>query len=88
MKLLKNNQSFGLWDKAEEDVYMLRGCRSQPMFDKLKDMILSSWTHAGEQGLVDTFQKSYLDNDLFNIREVIPGSKLFIGRYILVSLPH
>ena len=66
MKLLKNNQSFWLWDKAEEDVYMLRGCRSQPMFDKLKDMILSSWSHDGEQGLADTFRKSYLDNDLFN----------------------
>ncbi len=66
MKLLKNNQSFWLWDKAEEDVYMLRGCRSQPMFDKLKDMILASWTHDGEQDLADTFRKSYLDNDLFN----------------------
>jgi hypothetical protein len=66
MKLLKNNQSFWLWDKAEEDVYMLRGCRFQPMFDKLEDIILSSWTHDGEQGLADTFRKSYLDNDLFN----------------------
>jgi hypothetical protein len=28
MKLLKSNQSFWLWDKAEEDVCMLRGCRS------------------------------------------------------------
>jgi hypothetical protein len=66
MKLLKNSQSFWLWDKAEEDVYMLRGCRSQPVCDKLKDMILSSWTHDGEQGLADTFQKSYLDNGIFN----------------------
>jgi hypothetical protein len=66
MKLLKSNQSFWLRDKAEEDVYMLKGCRSQPMFDKLKDMILSSWTHDGEQDLADTFRKSYLDNDPFN----------------------
>jgi hypothetical protein len=51
MKLLKKNQSFWLWDKAEEDVYMLRGCPSQPMFD----MILSSWTHDREQVLADTF---------------------------------
>jgi hypothetical protein len=55
MKLLKNNQSFWLWDKAEEDVYMLRGCHSQPMFDKLKDTILASWTHDEEQDLADTF---------------------------------
>jgi hypothetical protein len=48
MKLLRNNQSFWLWDKAEEDLYMLRGCRSQPIFDKRKDMILSSWTYDGE----------------------------------------
>jgi hypothetical protein len=35
------------------------------MFDKLKDMILASWTHDGEQDLADTFRKLYLDNDLF-----------------------
>jgi hypothetical protein len=66
MNLSKNNQATWLWDIAEEDVYMLSGCHAQPMFDKLKDMILSSWTCDGEQGLADTFQKSYLDNDLFN----------------------
>ncbi len=66
MKLLENNQTTWLWDSAEEDVYMLRGCRSLEMFQKLKDMILSSWRDAGEQGLADTFRDSYLDNVLFN----------------------
>jgi hypothetical protein len=28
------------------------------------------------------------DNKISHIREVIPGSKLFIGGYIFVSLPH
>jgi hypothetical protein len=67
MNLLKNNQATWLWDIAEEDVYILRGLHSQPMFDKLKGMILSSWTHDGEQGQqADTFGKSYSDNDPFN----------------------
>jgi hypothetical protein len=66
MKLLENNQATWLWNTAEEDVYMLRGCRSQSMFDKLKEMILLNWRAAGEQRLADTFSKSYLDNDLFN----------------------
>jgi hypothetical protein len=51
---------------AEEDVYMLWGCCSQPMFDKLKGMILSSWRTAVEQRLVNTFQDSYLGNLMFN----------------------
>ena len=42
MKLLENHQATWLWNTAEEDVYMLRGCRYQLMFDKLKDLILSS----------------------------------------------
>jgi hypothetical protein len=50
MKLLENNQTTWLWDSAEEDVYMLRGCCSLQMFEKLKDMILSSWRAAGELG--------------------------------------
>jgi hypothetical protein len=66
MKLLVENNATWLWDVAEEDVFMLRGCRSQPMFDKLKGMILSSWRLAGELRLADTFRKSYLDNPLFN----------------------
>ena len=66
MKLLENHQATWLWNTAEEDVYMLRGCRSQLMFDKLKDLILSSWRMAGEQRLADTFRDSYLDNPLFN----------------------
>jgi hypothetical protein len=66
MKLLENHQASWLWNIAEEDVYMLRGCRSQPMFDKLKDMILTSWRLDGEQRLADTFCESYLDNNLFN----------------------
>jgi hypothetical protein len=37
---------------------MLRGCPSQPMFDKLKDMILTSWRLYGEQRLADTFRES------------------------------
>jgi hypothetical protein len=66
MKLLENNQTTWLWDSAEEDVYMLRGCCSLEMFQKLKDMILSSWRDVGEQGLADMFRDSYLDNVLFN----------------------
>jgi hypothetical protein len=66
MKLLENHQTAWLWDSAEEDVYMLRGCRSLLMFEKLKDMILSSWRDEGEQCLADTFRNSYLDNVLFN----------------------
>ncbi len=67
MKLLENNQTTWLFvDSAEEDVYMLRGCRSQSMFDKLKEMILLNWRAAGEQRLADTFSKLYLDNDVFN----------------------
>jgi hypothetical protein len=34
MQLLENHQASWLWDIAEEDVHMLWGCRSQPMFDK------------------------------------------------------
>ncbi len=66
MKLLENHQASWLWNIAEEDVNMLRGCRSQPMFDKLKDMILTSWRLDGEQRLADAFRESYLDNPLFN----------------------
>jgi hypothetical protein len=67
MKLLDNHQASWLWNIVEEDVHMLRGCRSQPMFDKLKDMILTSWRLDGEQRLADTFRESYLeDNPLFN----------------------
>ena len=66
MKLLENNQATWLWDTAEEDVYMLRGCRSLLMFDTLKEMILLSWREAGEQRLADTFLKSYLEQDHFN----------------------
>jgi hypothetical protein len=66
MKLLENHQASWLWNIAEEDVHMLRGCRSQPMFNKLKDMILTSWRLDGEQRLADTFREPYLDNPLFN----------------------
>jgi hypothetical protein len=66
IKLLENNQTTWLWGLAEEDVYMLRGCRSFEMFEKLKDIILSSWRDAGEQCMADTFRDSYLDNVLFN----------------------
>jgi hypothetical protein len=66
MKLLKNNPTTWLRTDAEKDVYMLRGCRSQGMFDRMKDMILSSWRSAGEQQLADTFSASYLNNNLFN----------------------
>ena len=45
---------------------MLQGCCSLEMFKRLKDMILSSWKDAGEQGLADMFCDSYLDNVLFN----------------------
>jgi hypothetical protein len=51
MKLLENHQASRLC--TEEDVHMLWGCRSQPMFDKLKDMILTSWRLDGEQHLAD-----------------------------------
>jgi hypothetical protein len=66
MKLLENHQASWLWNIAEEDVHMLRGCRSQPMFDKLKDMIITSWRLDGEQRLADMFRESYLENPLFN----------------------
>jgi hypothetical protein len=66
MKLLEINQTTWLWDLAEEDVYMLQGCRSLEMLEQLKDMILPSWRDAGEQNLADTFCDSYLDNVLFN----------------------
>jgi hypothetical protein len=67
MKLLENHQVSWLWNIAgEDDVYMLWGCRSQPMLDKLKDMLLTSWRLDGEQRLVDTFRESYLHNNLFN----------------------
>jgi hypothetical protein len=52
VKVLENNQKTWLWDSAEEIVDMLQGCCSLQMFEKLKDMILSSWRAAGEQGMV------------------------------------
>jgi hypothetical protein len=66
MKLLENYQASWLWKVVEEDVHMLRDCRSQQMFDKLNYMILTSWRLDGEQRLADTFHESYLDNPLFN----------------------
>jgi hypothetical protein len=66
MKLLENNQTTWLRDLTEEDAYMPRGCRSLEMFEKLKDMILSSLRDSREQCMADTFRDSYLDNVLFN----------------------
>jgi hypothetical protein len=66
MKLLENHQASWLWNIVEEDVHMLRGCCSQPIFDKLKDMILTYWRLDGEQRLANTCPESYLDNPLFN----------------------
>jgi hypothetical protein len=66
MKHLENHQATWLQGIAKEDVYMPRGCRSLPMFEKLKDMILSSSRDSGEQSLADLFCDSYLDNVCFN----------------------
>jgi hypothetical protein len=74
---LENNQTTWLWDLAEEDVYMLRACRSLEMFERPKDMILSSWRDAGEQCLADTFRDSYLDNVLQVALYCIWNSRLY-----------
>lgn len=59
-------QASWLWYTAEVDVLMLLEWGSQPMFEKLKDLNLTSWRLDGEQHLADTFNESYLGNILFS----------------------
>jgi hypothetical protein len=51
---------------AENDVYMLRECRTDAMFGTMKRLVLQAWREAGETALAKVFSESYLEKDHFN----------------------
>ena len=55
----KNSPSW-LYDVAENDVCLLRECRTPAMFKKMSSMVLAGWRADGEDALADTFSSSYL----------------------------
>jgi len=61
----KNDPSW-LNEVAENDVYLLRECRSDAMFRTMATMVLAAWRDAGEGDLCDTFKESYLMKPQFN----------------------
>jgi hypothetical protein len=61
----KNPPSW-LYDVAENDVYLLRECRTPAMFKKMSNMVLAGWHAAGEDNLANTFSTSYLQKYQFN----------------------
>jgi hypothetical protein len=60
------NPTSWLHEVAENDVYMLRECRTDAMFGAMKKLVMKAWLEAGEIDLVSVFSGSYLEKQHFN----------------------
>jgi hypothetical protein len=63
-KLVKNPK--WLHVTAIEDVHMLHGCRTGPMFHKKAELVQASWREVGKHDLANTFEQSYVKDEFFN----------------------